>query len=407
MSKIAELLKLAEQKKENKPQPEFVSSALIIETESTNENNSDGVGVSKSKQGEVNVSKSNDLEVNVSKSNPVEVKVSKSKEQSDVKTNAANSTKNISVDISPIRDFTKVSNSITRQAIPEKYFRGLSKHTYDVLYQRTRGAITPTRTIQLTKDELVRLTGLSKDAIKLHIKYLKEIGLLSSRPAIGSHAGWEYEIFVPEEIGDTGQVGVREGKVRQGKASENLPLHTEQNLRLLTHTNLIENKDTYEFPKTSLKTNTKNDDDTRVNEAFSVLNNRLDAAVKKLTGKGVSRHEAERWGILAELLMLEMEKAASRTDSISSMPAFLTEVLRRKLLGGHSPAAVKTSKSKPDTIGKPNESGDYEIRPLDEKERESAVEQLREFAADDFLPEFKKWYTTEDWEWIMKQLGIN
>ncbi len=66
------------------------------------------------------------------------------------------------------------------------------------------------------------------------------------------------------------------------------------------------------------------------------MTKRLDATVKKLTGKAASKNEAERWGILAELLILEMEAAVSRTGAISSAPAFLTEVLRRKLLNGSS-----------------------------------------------------------------------
>jgi hypothetical protein len=150
--------------------------------------------VSKSKYDDESTIKGNQEEVWVSKSINEGVRVSKNKSEQEV------TTKNIKVETSPRRDFTKVSNSITKRAIPEKYFRGLSKHTYDVLYQKTRGAIVPTRTIQLTKDELVALTGLSKDAVKLHIRYLKDAGLLESRPAIGSHAGWEYEVFVPEEI---------------------------------------------------------------------------------------------------------------------------------------------------------------------------------------------------------------
>jgi hypothetical protein len=409
MSKIAELLKLAEQKKGNKSQTELVLPKLINESE-TIKNNPDGVSVSKSKIEGASVSKSNYKELRVSKSNEEGVSVSKSnKEQLGISTanpisNRTNRVKTNTVEVSPARDFTKVSNSITKRAIPEKYFRGLSKHTYDVLYQRTRGAINPTRTIQLTKDELVRLTGLSKDAIKLHIKYLKEIGLLSSRPAIGSHAGWEYEIFVPEEIEDTEQVGVRQDNAMQGKAGENLPLHTEQNLRLLTHSNLIENKGTYEFPKTSLKTNTKNDDDTRVSETFSAMGKRLDEAARKLTGKGVSPSEMQKWETLAELLILELETAAIRTDSISSVPAFLTEVLRRKLLGGNSPAAVKSSKTKPDTVGKPNEAGEYEKKPLDAAGREVALSELRDFADEDFLTDFEKWYTAEDWSWLTTEL---
>ncbi len=113
--------------------------------------------------------------------------------------------------------------------------------------------------------------------------------------------------------------------------------------------------------------------------------------------------------MLADLLVLELEVAAKRTDSISSVPAFLTELLRRQFFSsrqqqsGSSPSPAKNSKTKPDTVGKPD-SGSYEIKPLDEKGRESALEQLRGFAEDEFLQDFKKWYTAEDWSWLIKQL---
>ncbi len=383
MSKIAELLKLAEQKKEEKPKLEVVPPPVQIVQDSVSKSKQVGLSINKSKYD--GVSKSIDDEVSVSKNKDIPT---------------SSTAKN--VDTSPSRDFTKVSNSITKHAIPEKYFRGLSKHTYDVLYQRTRGAIKPTRSIQLTKDELVRLTGISKDAIKLHIKYLKETGLLDSRPAIGSHAGWEYEIFVPEEIEDTEQVRVRQGKARQGKAGENLPLHTVQNLPLLTHTNLVENKDTYEFPNTSFKTNTGNDDERA--DALADLSEKLDAVSRKLTGKGLSPRDKEKWGILADLFILELEVAAKRTDRVSSVPAFLTEVLRRQFFTSRQQqASAKPSKTKIDTVGK-SDSGYYEIKALDAKGREAALEQLREFAADDFLQDFKKWYMPDDWTWLMKQL---
>ncbi len=56
-------------------------------------------------------------------------------------------------------------------------------------------------------------------------------------------------------------------------------------------------------------------------------------------------------------------------------------------------------------VGK-SESGSYEIKPLDEKGREATLEQLREFAEDDFLQDFQKWYTPEDWEWLVKELKV-
>jgi hypothetical protein len=53
--------------------------------------------------------------------------------------------------------------------------------------------------------------------------------------------------------------------------------------------------------------------------------------VKDVTGNESTSADAERWGELAELLVTELKIAAGRTGSVSSVPAFLTEHLRRRL----------------------------------------------------------------------------
>jgi hypothetical protein len=78
--------------------------------------------------------------------------------------------------------------------------------------------------------------------------------------------------------------------------------------------------------KTSFKTNTERDDD----EAFARLLARLKQAVKEVTGREPVATEAERWEQLADLLVTELKIAAGRTN-VSSVPAFLTEHLRRRL----------------------------------------------------------------------------
>lgn len=53
--------------------------------------------------------------------------------------------------------------------------------------------------------------------------------------------------------------------------------------------------------------------------------------MKDVAGRESTQAEAERWGELAELLVTELKIAAGRTGSISNVPAFLTEHLRRRL----------------------------------------------------------------------------
>ena len=66
-------------------------------------------------------------------------------------------------------------------------------------------------------------------------------------------------------------------------------------------------------------------------EAYARLVSQLRQAVKDVTGRESSPAEAERWEELAELLVTELKIAAGRTGSVSSVPAFLTEHLRRRL----------------------------------------------------------------------------
>jgi len=52
--------------------------------------------------------------------------------------------------------------------------------------------------------------------------------------------------------------------------------------------------------------------------------------VKDITGREPSVAEVERWGELGELLVTELKIAAGRT-TVSNVPAFFTEHLRRRL----------------------------------------------------------------------------
>jgi len=312
---------------------------------------------------------------------------------------------------SPVRDFQKVSNSITREAIPSGLFgSGKAKQLYDALYFLTRGAIRPVRTIRITKPRLMKLAGIgTRQTLWLNLEHLESAGLVRKNVLLGEHGGNEYEVFVPEEIPKTNLPTAPTTPTTPTSPSD--MVYRDQNLEGVVGIDSNPavpsvqpvNTATSDTLKTVFKDLTKPDDETRVTEAFADLANRLDAAAKKITGKGVSKAEAEKWGTLADLLILELEVAASRTDGVSSIPAFLTEVLRRQFFSSRQKTSGKPSKAKVDNIGK-SESGTYEIKPLDEKGRELALEQLREFAEDVFLQDFKKWYTKEDWAWLTEQL---
>jgi hypothetical protein len=260
----------------------------------------------------------------------------------------------------------------------------------------------------------MKLAGIgTRQTLWLNLEHLERVGLVRKNVRLGEHGGNEYEVFVPEELPDLDNI------LKTSPTSPTSPTKMVYQVQNLEGVVGIESSpstpslnsidiDTSENPKTSFKDNTKNDDDARAQDGFSVMIERLDAAAKKLTGKSVTKGESDAWGTLADLLILELEVAASRTNGVSSVPAFLTEVLRRQFFASRQvqSSSNKSTKTKIDTVGK-SESDTYEIKPLGEQGREEALAQLREFAADDFLEDFKKWYTTDDWTWLMNNFGAS
>jgi hypothetical protein len=102
--------------------------------------------------------------------------------------------------IAPERDFQRVPNSVTRQAIPQGLFRGKSKQVWDYLYSVTRGAIIPVRNVRKSRKEIKAGSGLgSMVTVDAALEHLESVGLLLIKPAIGSLIGNEYEVFTPEE----------------------------------------------------------------------------------------------------------------------------------------------------------------------------------------------------------------
>jgi hypothetical protein len=223
-----------------------------------------------------------------------------------------------------LRDFNRRANSLERTALPSGMFPGTSKKLYDALYLRTRGAVNPTHTIQATKRQLMQWSGIrSKNTIAINLQLLSSIGLIERKLEIGDHEGSIYEVRLPEEAL---QPNPTQPNPTQPDPTQKLGLDPTQKLGWVGLGNLIENKDTYEFPKTFIKTSEGTDDD----EAFAELNKAFRQAVKEITGKTLNASEAAKWKELADLLVTELRIAATRTN-ISSVPAFLTEHLRRRL----------------------------------------------------------------------------
>lgn len=225
--------------------------------------------------------------------------------------------------IAPERNFNKRANSLEHSALPSGHFPGASKKIYDALYVRTRGAVVPARTVQARHRELLAWSGV-KDVktIKTHLNKLREMGLVTWMTLKGEHEGSFYEVFLPEEA----NLDLAQSQPNPSPAQKT-DLDLAQKTDWAGLPNLVDSQRLNSHDKTSFKTNTENNDD---DEAFAEFNAALKIAAREVTGREPSQAEAARWVELAEVLVTELKIAAGRT-TVSSVPAFLAEHLRRRL----------------------------------------------------------------------------
>lgn len=243
--------------------------------------------------------------------------------------------------IAPERNFSRVPNSIALSAIPSGLFRGESKKLYDALYQRTRGAVVPRRAIRATQSELMGWANISLNTLKAHVRHLSSVGLLKVHYRRGESTGADYEIFTLEDQPPTNHPPTTQPPV----TSQNMGSPTHQNLVLGGGSQLIEESTVAEPPKTSFKTKEESSDDDAHARTFLA---KLVQAERELTGK-VST-SSEKWEELAEVIVSELRIAAART-TISNVPAFLAEHLRRRLWKVDKARAVEMATSQPEQGG--------------------------------------------------------
>lgn len=227
--------------------------------------------------------------------------------------------------VAPDKDFNKRANSLERHALPSGLFPGSSKKLYDALYLRTRGAIQPVLSIKATNRDLMKWTGIRNiKTVRTQIINLAAAGLITRTRINGDPSGYIYEVRLPEEASKT---DVLTPTSTSTSTPTNLDSYQYQKLVGVGRGKLIENKGTYNFPKTIHKTNTI-DDDARA--SFASLAEALAAAARDLTGSfAMAAIETEKWGEVGRVLATELKSAASRTGTISSVPAFLTAHLKR------------------------------------------------------------------------------
>jgi hypothetical protein len=209
------------------------------------------------------------------------------------------------------------------------HFVGKSKQLYDYLYQRTRGAVVPVRAVTISKPVLMQgcCIGSERTLLK-NLAHLKSLGLVSVAYTDGKHEGNTYEVFLPEEAGlpttRTPPTPPTAGRPHHARTEVPPVPPVESGVRDVG-SSLLESTSSGES-KTLIKTNTEIDDD----EAFADFVAALKKAAKNVTGREASPADRQRWAELADLLVTELKIAAGRT-TVSNVPAFFTEHLRRRL----------------------------------------------------------------------------
>jgi hypothetical protein len=234
--------------------------------------------------------------------------------------------------LAPQKDFTKVANSISREAVPKGMFKGKSKQLYDFLYSQTRGAITPKRVVRITRPKLMRSAGIgAKNTLDLNIAHLKAMGLINVTILDGNHLGNEYEVFLPEEIELTFPSQPSLPRIpSQPSPTQKLASLASLETSQAREAQVIENEAISGDAKTSLKTIHDDDDGVRR------FTEKIRQVAREILGMDLPENdqERERWEQCGEILAEELSRAAVRAGNVSSVPAFFAAHLKRRFKTG-------------------------------------------------------------------------
>jgi hypothetical protein len=146
-------------------------------------------------------------------------------------------------------------------------------------------------------------------------------GLIIRSWELGSTEGSEYEVFLPEEVLPPLTTTHHHSPIVT--TNQNTGSGNTQRSGSGGDSQTTDFQRTSDDDKTDLRLDQKSIDDE-----VAPLSELLRQAERELTGKNSS--DSGKWRELAELLITELKIAAART-TVSNVPAFLTEHLRRRL----------------------------------------------------------------------------
>jgi hypothetical protein len=210
--------------------------------------------------------------------------------------------------------------------MPAGLFPGSTFKVYNALYLRSLGAVIPSRRVKASRRDFLDWTDIRNiKTVDNHLRYLMAKQLIVRHWELGSTEGSEYEVFLPEEV--LPPVTTTHHQSPPLTTTQNMTSGNTQKLGSGGDSQTIDSQISYGAPQTSYKTKDQSDDEPA---AFDGLVEELKKVAGELTGKVPSAADNERWRELAQVLTAELRIAAART-TVSNVPAFLAEHLRRRL----------------------------------------------------------------------------
>ena len=234
-------------------------------------------------------------------------------------------------------------------------FNGKAKQLYDCLYSLTRGAIVPAMSVRIARSELMKKSGIgAKVTLEQNLRRLIAAGLVSMKTIGGIQGGNEYTVYLPEETVPSTPPSTSTSPPSPPSGDEKLGVLATLESRSPSPGLNIENITSSALSKTSFKTKEERSDD---DAALAGLIATIKTTSKEITGKELLVSESDRWKELAEVLMAELKIAAART-TVSSVPAFMAEHLRRRLWKIDKKQARAEGRELPDEVATQTQSVD-------------------------------------------------
>ena len=243
------------------------------------------------------------------------------------------------------KDISTSDSKTSSQVIPTSNFYRKANEVVDQLDRE----LTPAESKVF--DHLIRLSvGFNKDWCQVRISTLQQrTGYRSDKTVRAAINGLIVKGRIARRTHHNNPLG-DEYQIRAYSGNTEVPQYRSTPAE---NTQVLESKITGQL-NTDLKEKRFDDD-----AALAGLIATLKDAVKQVTGREASARDQEQWRELGEVLVTELKIAAART-TVSSVPAFLAEHLRRRLWKIDKKQAQAEGKELPDAsaVVKPNDQTD-------------------------------------------------